>query len=497
MVINGPSESMRRSTGWNAGAQLAPVVSAATALPFLARGLGEERLGILLLVWTIISLTSILDLGVGRAMTQMLAARRTSQPTSALSSIVMVGVGLSGFLGLAIGTLVIATSGWLTSAFPDTASWASEARVSVLLVGLTLPFLLLSNALRATLDGLERFELSARVRIPIGILTFLCPVALLPFTQRVDFAVASLLAVRLAGALALGLVVTRLFSSSTPRSYGIINPLKELLRLGSWVSVSNVVSTILVYSDRFFIASLISVSAVAHYTTASELITRLLLGPIAVATVWFPALARTGDIGHAQYLQLTEQGVRLVTVITFPVLILAVTFADPFLRLWVGSEIAVSGTPVLQWLALGVFMNALAQIPFTTLHARARPDAPALLHLLELPLYLGFLWWALPTFGVVGAAMAWTARATFDFISLLILATYVEPKFGLVVPAVARLAIEGVILLVLTVFLTGELDLMLGMLILAPLCAVWLWHRVLTSAWQAEIKVRTRGIFGL
>ena len=53
--------------------------------------------------------------------------------------------------------------------------------------------------------------------------------------------------------------------------------------------------------------------------------------------------------------------------------------------------------------------------------------------------------------------MAWTARATFDFISLLILATYVEPKFGLVVPAVARLAIEGVILLVLTVFLTGEL----------------------------------------
>mgnify|MGYP004237466431 CR=1 FL=1 len=81
-MINGPSESMRRSTGWNAGAQLAPVVSAATALPFLARGLGEERLGILLLVWTIISLTSILDLGVGRAMTQMLAARRTSQPMS-------------------------------------------------------------------------------------------------------------------------------------------------------------------------------------------------------------------------------------------------------------------------------------------------------------------------------------------------------------------------------------------------------------------------------
>ena len=488
--------SMRSNTAWNTGAQLAPVASAAIALPFLTRGLGEERLGVLLLVWTIVSLASVLDLGVGRALTQMLASRRDSQPLSELSSIVKAGVGLSGLLGLAAGALVLAISGWLTSSLPSMTSWASEARTSVLLVGLSLPFLLLSNTFRATLDGLERFELSARVRIPIGILTFIFPVALLPFTKRVDLAVAGLLIVRCAGSLALGVIVTRLLSASQASSHNTIQPLKKLLHLGGWVSVSNIASIILVYADRFLIASLVSVSAVAQYTIASELVTRLLLGPIAVATVWFPALARTQTLRDEEYRHLTERGVRLVTTVTLPVLVLLVALADPVLRLWAGPAIADAGAPVLQLLSLGVFMNALAQIPFTSLHAGARPDAPALLHLVELPLYLALLWWALPAFGLVGAATVWTARAGFDLLGLLILAARLESKFAKVAPVSVRLAAEGVGLLVLTVVLSHSLGPWLGALILVPVCIAWLWKRVLTEAWQVEVSDRMRRTFG-
>ena len=95
-MSNQSQDSISRNTAWNTGAQLAPVASAAIALPFLARGLGEERLGILLLVWTVVSLASVLDFGVGRALTQMIAVRRGSGTLSELNSIIRAGVGLSG-----------------------------------------------------------------------------------------------------------------------------------------------------------------------------------------------------------------------------------------------------------------------------------------------------------------------------------------------------------------------------------------------------------------
>ena len=48
---------------------------------------------------------------------------------------------------------------------------------------------------------------------------------------------------------------------------------------------------------------------------------------------------------------------------------------------------------MLQILAVGVFINSLAQVPFALLQGVGRPDLTATLHLIELPLYLGLLWW--------------------------------------------------------------------------------------------------------
>jgi hypothetical protein len=69
---------------------------------------------------------------------------------------------------------------------------------------------------------------------------------------------------------------------------------------------------------------------------------------------------------------------------------------------------------VLQWLAAGVFLNSLAQVPLALVQGVGRPDLTAKLHLLELPLYVLGLWWLISTFGIVGAAIAWTLRVGLD-----------------------------------------------------------------------------------
>ncbi|MDG2281971.1 MAG: MATE family efflux transporter, partial [Longimicrobiales bacterium] len=142
---------LRHSTLWNGGAQVAPVASAAIAIPFLSRGLGEERLGLLLLAWTVVSMVSVLDLGVGRALTQMIAVRRSGLHGAELRSVARIGVRISGICGLAAGLLLISLSGWITSALGAEGCIQREASVAVVLVAFSLPFLLVANAFRATL----------------------------------------------------------------------------------------------------------------------------------------------------------------------------------------------------------------------------------------------------------------------------------------------------------------------------------------------------------
>ena len=69
-------------------------------------------------------------------------------------------------------------------------------------------------------------------------------------------------------------------------------------------------------------------------------------------------------------------------------------------------------------MAIGVFINSLAQVPFFFIQGIGRPDLSAKFHLLELPVYLIALWWLIATHGLIGAAIAWVGRAFLDAVLL-------------------------------------------------------------------------------
>jgi O-antigen/teichoic acid export membrane protein len=59
---------------------------------------------------------------------------------------------------------------------------------------------------------------------------------------------------------------------------------------------------------------------------------------------------------------------------------------------WLGAEFSGNSSAVLRWLAIGVFINSLGQVPFALLQEVGRPDITGTLHLVELPLYLAAMW---------------------------------------------------------------------------------------------------------
>src|ERR1700723_1921283 len=75
---------------------------------------------------------------------------------------------------------------------------------------------------------------------------------------------------------------SRFLRSSVRRGIWHAPSVGPLLRFGGWMTVSNIVGPLMVTLDRFLIAGLISVTAVAYYATPYELVTKLLLVPVAV-----------------------------------------------------------------------------------------------------------------------------------------------------------------------------------------------------------------------
>ena len=66
---------LARNTIWNIVGEGAPLLIAVIAIPVLVRGLGTDRFGILMIVWLLIGYLSLFDLGVGRALTNLVAQK--------------------------------------------------------------------------------------------------------------------------------------------------------------------------------------------------------------------------------------------------------------------------------------------------------------------------------------------------------------------------------------------------------------------------------------
>jgi O-antigen/teichoic acid export membrane protein len=180
--------------------------------------------------------------------------------------------------------------------------------------------------------------------------------------------------------------------------------------------------------DRFVIGALVSMTAVAYYATPYEVVTKFQVISAALTGVMFPAFSSSFALDPERTALLFRRSLKSVVLVLFPIMLCVVALAHDGLRLWLGADFAQHSYRVLQWLAVGVFLNSLALVPFTLLQSAGRPDLTAKLHLIELPVYFGLLWWLIGLGGIEGAAIAWSARMGVDAFCLFVLVKRLLPQ---------------------------------------------------------------------
>src|SRR5262245_26882133 len=104
-----PRGPVGRNTLWNLAGQAVPLLVALLAMPPVVRQLGNQRFGVLALIWAVLGYFSLFDLGLGRATTKYVAQLLDRDPgatgpviTGAL--LVQVGMGVAGAVILTVLT---------------------------------------------------------------------------------------------------------------------------------------------------------------------------------------------------------------------------------------------------------------------------------------------------------------------------------------------------------------------------------------------------------
>ncbi|MEW8521552.1 MAG: flippase [Candidatus Thiodiazotropha endolucinida] len=307
-----------------------------------------------------------------------------------------------------------------------------ETQKAFYLLSVSIPFVIITVGLRGVIAAYQQFKLLTAIRIPMGIFTFVGPVAVLPFSTSLYPIVAVLVAGRFIAVLAHFLLMFRIVPDV--RQHYRIDPgqLRPLFGFGGWMTVSNIVVPLMVSMDRFVIGAVLSVTAVAFYTTPYEIVFRLMVIPTAFVAVLLPAQSTTLAIEQGQdrkySAELFNKGLSYIFIVLFPLLLVISLFSFDGLKLWVGEEFAENGYQVMQWLAVGVLFYGLSLVPFSLVQSAGHPDWSAKLHLLELPIYLAGLWWALTHYGILGAALVWTLRAWLDALALYMMSLTLIPE---------------------------------------------------------------------
>lgn len=405
-----------RNTTLNLSAEVFVTVVLIVTVPLLVHWLGVAPFGLYSLAFALIGYLSYLDLGVSRAATQFVSASFARNDSTSIRRIVHSATLVNLVIGLGCSLTVFLLAPLLMQrVFQITPALEHEAKLVFYAVALGVPVYLLQSVFRAILASYQRFGVISIVNSISISSQLLCALFLAWRGFGVGIVVFSSVVVRFAAVGAYVGFLVRLIPHLLGRLELNRHDFGVLFHFGWWVTVSQLILQMLVYLDRFLLASLLSLDAVTLYSVPYEGITRLRVIPSSVLATLYPAMSELSHPSSRERLQVFyESSIRYLLLLLVPAASFVLVFGGDLLTLWMGATFALKASVVLQVLAAGLLFYLLASVPYSLIQALRKPELMGRFHLAISPAYIAASAILILRWGIAGAALAATLRFIVD-----------------------------------------------------------------------------------
>lgn len=383
------------------------------SLPVYYGKLSPENFAILSIVWSALAISTVMDLGVGRALTRELGAITNESASGNYKSVASSGIVVAGVYS-ALAALIVQFG--ISKYFDLLDDQYIIEQQTIAMVALAIFATLASNAFLAIFEGMHRIQLATLIRISFTFFYMAGPAAMLALsvTDELSDVVLLIALARLAQLAACILIASRLvvisFAASSYRH------VKDLLANGMWLTLSNIVSIAMTSSDRFILGYYRSPTDLGNYVIASELIQRGVGVLSIISGSIFPLIARAGPLdGHGQRLRVAHL---LISVVGISVFFLGFFLINQFLVIWLGRDDVLQIAHLFQIMLVGWLASGFGQLYLANIHSMGDTRTPALVHVAEAMFAIPAMIYAIYDHGVYGGAAVWTVRAVVDALIL-------------------------------------------------------------------------------
>jgi O-antigen/teichoic acid export membrane protein len=411
---------LARNTTLNLGAEVFVSLVLVATVPLLVHRLGPASFGLYSLAFALIGYLSYLDLGVSRAATQFVSACLARNDEAGSERAVHSATFVNLLIGLLCSLAVLLVAPLLIhTVFKVTPALEKEARLVFYAVAFAVPVYLVQGVFRAVLTSYQRFGVISVVNCVSTSLQLLTALLLAWRGSAVGVIVISSVVIRVVAVGAYAGLLLCLMPGLVRRLDLDPHEFGALLHFGGWVTVSQLILQLLVYLDRFLLASFLSLDAVTLYSVPYEGITRLRAIPASLMATLYPAMSEHGG-GPAQggLQTLYNTSMRYLLLLMLPGISFLFVFGRDLLSIWMGADFARSASLVFEILAVGFLLSSLAYVSYSAIQAFRKPDVVGKFHLFVLPFYLGLSVFLIRHWGITGAAVAATVRFGLDAVLL-------------------------------------------------------------------------------
>lgn len=429
------NKTLFRNTVLNLVGLAIPLAAGFVTIPMVVRALGNDRFGILALVWVVFGYFGLFDLGLGRTTTKYISDALGRDEPGKLPGYLWTTVLLQAGIGLLAALLSFLAAPLIVRHvlnIPE--GFVEETILTIRLVGLALPIMFISSSFRGVLEAAQRFDLVNAVKVPVNVLFYILPLAGVALGFELPGIVLLLVASRVAALVAWGALGLRVMPALRSRPALHRKLVRPLFSFSGWLGLSSILYAVTTSLDRLVIGSLMTVGAVTYYSAPYEAINRVGVVSGSLSMVLFPAFSYLDAGGRSDHAEtLFARSMKFLLLSTGPIFLLLMFFARDFLRLWLGADFAANSTFVVQAVAAGFLVNTLVAVPNNYLQGIGRVDIAPKYQALELVAFAALTWAGAKLWGIKGVALA-SALRLIAFTLFLLAASFIHGRvrFGFV-----------------------------------------------------------------
>lgn len=401
----------RLNSAWisNISGQSANFLLFLLASPFLLEKMGEAAFGALTILYLLPQMAVQLEFGIISTVVRAYASSNVQQNHSASSQLVWEAGIILLVVGLLQSSIIICFSEQIFDVL-NLSNVLDPIRFSVVTATCVwIPLMLILALLMSVLRAMEKYRQIAAISILSSSGFWGGALVLVNYTPRVDYILwGGAFVIALCMLISLMLVWSHVNQCKV--KFNDLFKLQLILKHSRFsinTFISQLSSLFTYHTDKLLISAFLSPSAVGIYNIISVVASKLLVLISATSTFVYPRAVRLISLNKHEelsdvYLRVTKINMLLALSVVVP----AIIFAEPFLRLWIGSELDTEYVTVMQMMFFAYFLAAFSVAASNVSIGMGDAKLPAIFAVIGglVTLILCFL--LLPEFGVIGASIA-------------------------------------------------------------------------------------------